>query len=85
MKKLYANIVVDFSAFVFLLALAVSGGLLYFWIPRGMGRDYSFLGLSRHSWSDLHVWIAGFFLLTLIVHLALHVKWIFAAFHACRK
>jgi hypothetical protein len=70
---------------MFLLALfqAVSGFLMWLVIPGGGYRgsrgteltDNIFLW-PRHTWIDLHDWVAVALLVMLIIHLILHWKWI---------
>lgn len=55
-------------------ALAGTGFLLNVRLPHGSHR--SALGMTRHEWSDWHVWIALVFLALVILHLALHWRWL---------
>jgi len=34
------------------------------------------LGLTRHQWGEMHVWIAAAFVAAILAHLLLHVAWI---------
>ena len=66
--------------------LASSGLVLWQVLPHGRGRmaplatgareTITLLGLSRHQWGDVHLWAAGAFVLALVIHVALHWRWI---------
>lgn len=68
---------------VLLVVLAVTGIILKWVLPPGMGRygrgGDTLLGLTRHDWGDLHFWIALIFVATVIAHLAMHTGFIRAA------
>jgi hypothetical protein len=78
----------NYIVFVILLILglleAVSGFVLWFALPRGGGyggrfgggAEYTFWLLSRHTWIDIHNWVAAAILVVVIIHLILHWKWI---------
>lgn len=36
----------------------------------------SFLGIERHTWSDLHTWVSIALIIGVLIHIALHWKWI---------
>ena len=71
---------------LFLLGLfqAVSGFILWFGLARGggQGRGWgggtatTFWSLTRHTWTDIHSWVAVALLVIIITHLILHWKWI---------
>ena len=44
----------------------------------GRNVDLFFLGLERHEWGTLHLWLAFALLALLAVHIALHLSWIVA-------
>jgi len=65
---------------------AVSGFVLWFVLPRGGGgggggrgtaavNEATFLW-DRHTWIDIHNWVAVTLLVLLVVHLILNWKWI---------
>jgi len=85
MKKATKNYIV----FVFLSILglleAVSGFVLWLALPQGGGWrggrfgggvEYTFWSLSRHTWLDIHDWVAVAIVAVVIIHLVLHWKWI---------
>ena len=66
---------------------AVSGFVLWFVLPRGgggyqggrgaaVGGEDTFLW-DRHTWIDIHNWVAVALLVLLVIHLILNWKWIF--------
>jgi hypothetical protein len=61
------------------LAEAVSGFILWFALPSGGGRkglESAYLGITRHTWIDIHDWVAIALMVIVIFHLALHWKWV---------
>ena len=78
LKKNTFKFFMDVVLFVDMSSVAVLGLLLGFVIPKG-GRhssDIYFLGLHRHEWGDVHLYLALFFLFLLIFHLWLNWAWI---------
>jgi len=72
-----------FALVVFLLAAGlvetVSGFILWFVLPSGGGRrglELTYLGISRHTWIDIHDWVAVALVAIVLVHLLLHWKWV---------
>jgi len=55
------------------LWLAGSGG---YQGGRNPNFNTAFLGLSQHTWSDLHVWVSLVLVLGIVVHFALHWNWV---------
>jgi len=64
---------------------AVTGFVLWLGFPdggSGAGRLYggisnlSFWGLTKHTWIDLHDWIAVALVALVVIHIILHWKWI---------
>ncbi len=81
-SKAKLNFVVDALILVAFLAAALSG-LVLLNMPHGGyqgGRNASFgqavLFLSRDAWNDLHVWGSLAMVAGIVVHLALHWRWI---------
>ena len=86
MKKSMKNYVVFVAMAVLGLVEAVSGFVLWLALPQGGGwrggrlaggAEYTFWSLSRHTWLDIHDWVAVAIVAVIIIHLALHWKWIF--------
>ncbi|MBA7683259.1 hypothetical protein ES703_91620 [subsurface metagenome] len=73
---------------VFGLAQAVSGFVLWLGFPTGGGGggrgwggggglgNLTFWELSKHTWIDIHDWVAVALVVLVIIHLILHWKWI---------
>ena len=77
MKKHTLKYVINVSLFINISTVAVLGFLLGFVIPRGQGRrGATFLGLHRHDWGDLHLYLSILLLILLAVHLILNLQWI---------
>jgi hypothetical protein len=61
------------------LVEAVSGFVLWFVLPSGGGRGrlgLTYLDLTRHTWIDIHDWVAIALTVIVIVHLVIHWKWV---------
>jgi hypothetical protein len=79
MKKQTLKYVIDACLFIDISTIAVLGLLLGFVIPRGEGGHHSkttFLGLGRHEWGDIHLYLSIFLLALLVLHLILNWQWI---------
>jgi uncharacterized iron-regulated membrane protein len=71
---------------VFSIIMVVSGFIVWFILPRGGegfrgGREAlvtrtEFLSLERHVWLNLHNWIGIALLVTVVIHVIVHRKWI---------
>jgi hypothetical protein len=85
MKKWIKNYILFVIMFLLALLQAVSGFLLWLVIPgghRGFGisragqlADATILW-SRYTWIELHDWTAVALVVMVIIHIALHWKWI---------
>jgi hypothetical protein len=84
MKKWVQNYVLFIIMFLLALFQAVSGFLLWLVIPGGGGyrggRGVELTGSAflwpRHTWINLHDWVAVALVVMVIIHLILHWKWI---------
>lgn len=58
--------------------MAGTGLLLEFRLPPGSrgGRGLSALGLDRHDWGNLHTWVGYLFIFSIMLHVALHWRWL---------
>ncbi len=79
-KKAKANYSIDLGLFLTGLFEVVSGFVLWLILPRGGGQgrlvtEESFLWV-RDTWITLHDWVGVAFMVLLIVHLALHWRWV---------
>ena len=60
---------------------ALSGFVLWFALPSGGGNgrraiEQAFWSLTRHTWIDIHDWVAVALIAISIVHLGIHWKWV---------
>ena len=68
---------IDALLFTDLTATAAIGLLMAFVIPSGRAAESKFfLGLHRHDWGDIHLYLSLFFLALLALHLWLNWTWI---------
>jgi preprotein translocase subunit SecY len=61
------------------LADAVSGFILWFALPSGSGRgslNLSYWGVTRHTWLSIHDWVSIALVVIVLIHLAVHWKWV---------
>jgi hypothetical protein len=79
MKKTDWKYVVDVLMFISMLGIIVVGLLMAFAMASGPMVNESekyFLGLHRHQWGTLHLYLSLFFIAMLILHLALEWSWV---------
>lgn len=79
MKKQTLKYVIDMMLFVEICAISILGLLLGFVIPGGEvgGRAGKyFLGLHRHEWGSIHLYLAIVLLMLLAIHIWLNWGWI---------
>ncbi len=79
MEKPKIKYIVDALMFLDFLALAFSGFVLKFILPRGSGRlfgETSFIGLYRENWLTMHDITSLGIVILLIIHLLLNWTWI---------
>ena len=83
--KAKINFIIDALMLLAGSLLAGTGFLMKFVLIPGKDRfavygqnvGLFFLGLERHEWGTLHLWLAFALLALLAVHIALHLGWIF--------
>ena len=85
MRKATRNYLLALIMFLLALFQAVSGFVMWLPLPggdgykggsgAGIGREATLLW-DKHTWVNLHDWVAVTLLVLLIIHLALHWKWI---------
>lgn len=80
MSRTLVNYLMGWLLFLDGLGLAVSGLVRWLILP-GAGRGGRRFGdayfiFSRHTWTDIHMWLAVIFMGLVVIHLALHWKWI---------
>ena len=78
MKKNDFKYVIDAILFVDLCSIAAIGLLLAFVIPEGRsaGASKYFLGLHRHEWGDIHLYLSLLLCVLLFFHLSNNWTWI---------
>lgn len=78
MKRNTLNFAVDGLTLIGMLAMIATGVLLRYILPPGSrgGGGLSVWGWTRHDWGDLHFWAAVGLGVLLLVHVALHWKWV---------
>ena len=79
MKKNNLKYLVDTLLFLCMVGLALIGFLMAFFLAEGPAGQISgkyFLGLHRHQWGDIHLYLSIIFSLLVVIHLMLNWKWI---------
>ncbi len=79
MKK--ANYVLDVVMLILFLIMAATGMVKYWFLGdplTGKFHAYSFLGVTKYTWSVWHDVSGILLLITIAVHLALHLRWMYA-------
>jgi hypothetical protein len=85
MRKATRNYVIDAVFGLLMLFQGVTGFVLWFILPGGGYRYRGGLGLeeagstflfARHTWLDIHKWIAVALLVIFALHIAIHWQWI---------
>jgi len=69
---------VDAVLFIAVCSVSVIGLLLGFVIPKGRAQESMkyFLGLHRHEWGSIHLFLSVSLLLLLCIHVGLHWTWV---------
>jgi len=77
-KKNTVKYLLDALLFVDISSMAALGFLLAFVIPRGRPQIFStyFLGLHRHQWTDIHLFLSLFLVPLLFFHILLNWTWV---------
>ena len=85
MTKAKSYFILAFSMAVLGLAEALSGFILWLGFPSGGGQGWrgglgggelTFWGLAKHTWIDIHDWVAVALVALVLLHVILHWKWI---------
>lgn len=87
-NKTKINLVIDAVMFIILMAMAGLGFLIKYVLVAGYKRnilyesdlELYFLGLTRHEWGRIHLWLGFFFLILLVFHILFHWKMIGSVF-----
>jgi hypothetical protein len=79
MKKSDWQYLVDTLLFICIFGISFIGVLLAFFLaegPTALEREKYFLGLHRHQWGDIHLYISLAFVFLVVIHLILSWAWI---------
>ncbi|MBN1221758.1 MAG: DUF4405 domain-containing protein [Candidatus Aminicenantes bacterium] len=79
MKKTDWQYIVDTLLFLCIFGISFIGILLAFFLPKGPSVSESqkyLLGLHRHQWGDIHMYLSLAFVVLVIIHLTLAWSWI---------
>jgi len=78
MEKAKINYLVDVVMLLAFLITAVSGLVMFFFLPEGIrqGGYQTFFSVQKHSWIELHNFFGIAFLISTIVHFLLHWDWV---------
>ena len=82
------NLVIDAIMLVLLMAIAGLGFLIKYVLVPGYKRnalyqgdvELYFMGLTRHEWGSIHLWLSYVFLALMILHIFFHWKMITCIF-----
>ena len=86
MRKTTRNYIIDAIFGLLLLFQGVTGFVLWFILPGGGYRYRGGLGLDearstflfeRHTWIDIHDWLAVALVVMSAIHIAIHWRWIY--------
>lgn len=88
MKRLRTNIVIDLAMLLTMALLSLSGWIIKIIMPSrggmhhrgGYSVGHEVLGLTRHTWRDIHLWAGIAIIVLLIIHIVLHWSTISAFF-----
>ena len=81
MEKAKINYFVDIVAFVSFLITAVTGLIIFLFLPPGErngGLHNTLFGYGRHDWGNVHDWAGIVMLVAALVHIAMHWSWLVA-------
>jgi quinol-cytochrome oxidoreductase complex cytochrome b subunit len=78
MEKAKINYIIDFLAGISFLITAITGLVIFFFLPSGVrqGSYQTFLGIIKGTWAIVHDWAGIIFILLVIIHFMLHWDWI---------
>ena len=85
MRKATRNYLLDAPQGLLFLLQGVSGFILWLVLPRGYGGqgmgwdgggEVSTFLFERHTWLDIHRWLAVALLIMIVAHLVLHWRWV---------
>lgn len=94
--KRYVNYITDIILLLSIIISMLSGYILWFVLPRGIGEHgyfmcqqhgeglagnyYTFINWHRYTWIDIHNWASVILVFILFIHIILHRRWIYSIF-----
>lgn len=66
-------------AFISFLVTAITGALIFIFLPPSEGRGgvrSTLLGYGRHDWGEIHDWAGLVMIIAALIHIVLHWEWI---------
>ncbi|MBN1510966.1 MAG: DUF4405 domain-containing protein [Phycisphaerae bacterium] len=91
MRRSSLNLLIDALATLVMLALIATGLVVRYTLPagsggHGRGGGLVLWGLDRHGWGDVHFWLAVAVGVLMVLHVALHWRWVCATIrHVLRR
>ena len=90
MRRTTPNAIVDTGEFFAFLLAAITGIVIWLYLPlpdggefrrqgAGLGAGFgqqALLGITRHTWADVHTYLGLFFIALVVLHLVLHWSYI---------
>lgn len=79
MEKAKLNYLIDLLMGILFFCTAISGLVLFFFLPEGQRRGgyQEFLGIIRRNWVNFHNLSGLILLFFIIIHLFLHWRWFY--------
>lgn len=78
MDKIKVNYFVDVLLAISFVIVTITSLIIFFFLPSGVRQAgyQTFLGITKHNWSQIHT-ISGLAMIALsLVHFILHFKWL---------
>jgi len=84
MKRDSVNFILNLASFFIFFAILATASVMIWVLPHGEGQGLRFrgargagevnelLGLSRHEWGDVHLWLGAAFVALMVIHIILH-------------
>ena len=77
MEKTKLNYFIDVPLALSFIVVAITSLIIFFFLPSGVRQAgyQTFLGITKHTWSQIHT-ISGLAMIALsLIHLILHFNW----------
>jgi len=76
MKRLDLYFCINVALCLVMAVVVGTSFIMGFRLPPGTGHSLSLLGYTRHEWGTLHSWTSVLLIVLVIVHVAVHWRWI---------